>query len=1090
MPFNQEVQMNIESKHHILGLISTFVLSTLLLIAIPATIIANSPKPQEVSAVTIITAKSSDQYISDYYSSISDSQTGLALAASLESRLQSERTSSFSYGSLQTTAFPYTDVDPNRPNDGYIVSFYSGTPVNGYVGMNKEHTWPNSHGGGYIENDPHMVRPTLTSENSARGNAYYADSPSQGWDPNSFGNDKYRGIAARIIFYGAVIGYTEGLRLEDVGFVSGSGNGGRMGKLSDLLTWNFQYPIDQSEIIRNETLDSSLNYNRNPFIDNPSYACRIWGSTNSTTQSICTAQNVEPTSISISPNTATVNMGSTVDLTIGVTPSNANNSVTWSTNNSNVATVSNGTVTPVGVGQATITATSTVNTSIKGTATITVTNETIAVSSISLNKSSESLAVGNTTTLVATISPSNASNKNVTWSSSNPGVASINSSTGLITGLSAGTTTITVTTVDGNKTDTCLLTVNVATNKTATYTISAKNTLTLTGEAPSESSASIVETYSTSTQITGGNSQTVTLSGWNNLRITGITLSMKSNSSSGAGNFTYSVNNGSDFTTQIATAGFNTPNWYGSWSTSPVPIEMTGLDIVASTSNLIFKISATANSLYCYSYSFTYEQIVTSKTLSSIAVTTQPANKIYDEGESFNPEGLVITATYSDSSINDVTSGCTYSPDPLTLGTTSVTVSYTEGLTKTTTISGIIVNAVTISSIAVKTPASTTTFTIGSTFNASGLAITVTYSNETTEDLTTGFEVTGVDTSKLGQQTAIITYGSKTTSYTVNVTNNNASVSSGSGSNATDLFISEYIEGNIGNNKALEIFNGTGSAVSLANYTVALYSNGATSATSTESLSTFASTLENGQVLSIVNSDSTAAFKVGNYITSTVTYFNGNDAVALLKNGTAIDVIGVIGEDPGTAWTDGTKSTANKTLVRSSSITSPNATFTFSEWDAYAADTSTYIGSHDFDSGPTLGDITASEQAIAWAQYFLNTTGPTCLAMTGSFSSYWTDLADEYDYMVIDAKDIFVENAESNTTIANAKARYEYIVQKYGMANFVTDGSGAKMIPTEVTNHISKENDLMVIIAIITIFSGTSVCAALLLRNKKRSSLH
>jgi hypothetical protein len=52
--------MNVESKHHILGLISTFVLSTLLLIAIPATIIANSPKPQEVSAVTIITAKSSD----------------------------------------------------------------------------------------------------------------------------------------------------------------------------------------------------------------------------------------------------------------------------------------------------------------------------------------------------------------------------------------------------------------------------------------------------------------------------------------------------------------------------------------------------------------------------------------------------------------------------------------------------------------------------------------------------------------------------------------------------------------------------------------------------------------------------------------------------------------------------------------------------------------------------------------------------------------------------------------------------------------------------------------------------------------------
>lgn len=50
-----------------------------------------------------------------------------------------------------------------------------------------------------------------------------------------------------------------------------------MGKLGDLLKWNFQYPVDQTEIIRNETLDLSLDYNRNPFIDDPSLACRIWG---------------------------------------------------------------------------------------------------------------------------------------------------------------------------------------------------------------------------------------------------------------------------------------------------------------------------------------------------------------------------------------------------------------------------------------------------------------------------------------------------------------------------------------------------------------------------------------------------------------------------------------------------------------------------------------------------------------------------------------------------------------------------------------------------------------------------------------------
>ena len=54
--------------------------------------------------------------------------------------------------------------DPLRPNGGYIVSFYSGTPVYGYTGMNKEHTWPNSHGGRMIENDPHGETYTYTRE--------------------------------------------------------------------------------------------------------------------------------------------------------------------------------------------------------------------------------------------------------------------------------------------------------------------------------------------------------------------------------------------------------------------------------------------------------------------------------------------------------------------------------------------------------------------------------------------------------------------------------------------------------------------------------------------------------------------------------------------------------------------------------------------------------------------------------------------------------------------------------------------------------------------------------------------------------------
>lgn len=77
--------------------------------------------------------------------------------------------------------------------------------------------------------------------------------------------------------------------------------------------------------------------------------------------------------------------------------------------------------------------------------------------SVSLNKSSVTLGVEETLKLTATVAPTNASNKNVTWKSSNPKVVTVNK--GLIEGVSEGTAIITVTTTDGNKKATCTVTV-------------------------------------------------------------------------------------------------------------------------------------------------------------------------------------------------------------------------------------------------------------------------------------------------------------------------------------------------------------------------------------------------------------------------------------------------------------------------------------------------------------------------------------------------------------------------------------------------------------------------------------------------------
>jgi uncharacterized protein YjdB len=80
--------------------------------------------------------------------------------------------------------------------------------------------------------------------------------------------------------------------------------------------------------------------------------------------------------------------------------------------------------------------------------------ENIPVSGVSISTSESSINVGNTLQLEATVSPSNATNKNVTWSSSNPEIATVDETTGLVTGVAIGTTTIIATSVDGSKTAT------------------------------------------------------------------------------------------------------------------------------------------------------------------------------------------------------------------------------------------------------------------------------------------------------------------------------------------------------------------------------------------------------------------------------------------------------------------------------------------------------------------------------------------------------------------------------------------------------------------------------------------------------------
>lgn len=167
---------------------------------------------------------------------------------------------------------------------------------------------------------------------------------------------------------------------------------------------------------------------------------------------------VDPTSISVSPSTLTMSLSETSKLSVSYTPSNANQNkgITWSTSNKNVATVSSdGTVTAVAKGTATITATST-----KGlTATCNVEVKEIAVSGITMSPTSATVSKGATKQLSASISPYNATNQGITWSTNKSTVATVDSN-GLVTAVAVGTATITATAQgDTSKTATCTITV-------------------------------------------------------------------------------------------------------------------------------------------------------------------------------------------------------------------------------------------------------------------------------------------------------------------------------------------------------------------------------------------------------------------------------------------------------------------------------------------------------------------------------------------------------------------------------------------------------------------------------------------------------
>ncbi|SDD10746.1 ExeM/NucH family extracellular endonuclease [Auraticoccus monumenti] len=207
---------------------------------------------------------------------------------------------------------------------------------------------------------------------------------------------------------------------------------------------------------------------------------------------------------------------------------------------------------------------------------------------------------------------------------------------------------------------------------------------------------------------------------------------------------------------------------------------------------------------------------------------------------------------------------------------------------------------------------------------------------------------------------------------------------------ATDLVISEYVEGT-GNNKALEIWNGTGAPVDLSGYQLRVAFNGAATANLTIDLT---GQVAAGDVHVVAASGAVAAVTGAADQTTGAGLWNGDDAIALVRGGAVVDSFGQRGVDPGAEWGSGPVSTQDATLRRLPSVcegdrTDDDAFDPARQWQGLPVDTFDGLGSHTADCGGDPGTPAAvvlnefSASTAGTDVEYLEVTGPAGADLTG-----------------------------------------------------------------------------------------------------------
>ena len=355
-----------------------FALASMLLFGGLTALSTNNQKVVEAEAAVHATNYADYTYTGSYYDGIVG--TGDELRSQLTTLIYPKGW--YTYGGSGSdhlsTVLQKADEDPE--NSSNMIYFYTRNSVtkNAASTWNREHCWPQSDsngcwGTGSAGADLLHIRPTYNTTNSTRGNDLYGNASSyedRVYEGMVYGKkgggyfeplDCVKGDAARICMYVWVAYYTHyGTKLPALTKVFSDFN--------TMMTWHINDKPDVLEGNRNNFSETSIQKNRNPFVDHPEYAWQIFGdklsaSVLAAAQAAYPAQPQQAISVSgvsVNPTSLDLEVGQTGTVTATVAPSNATNKkVTWSTGNSSIATVNNGVVTAVGQGETSITVTTT-----------------------------------------------------------------------------------------------------------------------------------------------------------------------------------------------------------------------------------------------------------------------------------------------------------------------------------------------------------------------------------------------------------------------------------------------------------------------------------------------------------------------------------------------------------------------------------------------------------------------------------------------------------------------------------------------------------------------------------------------------------